>query len=210
MIYFTQVRSTDPITQLPTDAGAQPVQPLNPATGANETGNLMALPPGIVGPVDPTLLGPDVGGGGGDGFDPWANTPLPPRNGSTSPLPPLPNYGPGGEVYNIPDTGDGSIFMQDQDGTVILVPKVVPEETKKEEVAKDPKAGDKPSGETKKPGTGEKKPPADTKKPETNKPADSKKPPAKPAPKPEPKKTETVKKPATDASTGPKSADPVE
>ncbi|CAN5317511.1 hypothetical protein BH10ACI1_BH10ACI1_23100 [soil metagenome] len=40
LIYATQVKQTNPTTQL-TDANGQPVQPLNPATGMGEQGNLM-------------------------------------------------------------------------------------------------------------------------------------------------------------------------
>lgn len=48
-IYTTQVKQTDPATQL-TDANGQPVQPLNPATGMGEQGaaNLMQLSPEVL------------------------------------------------------------------------------------------------------------------------------------------------------------------
>ncbi len=38
LIYATQSKQTNPATVLQTDANGQPVQPLNPATGMNETG----------------------------------------------------------------------------------------------------------------------------------------------------------------------------
>lgn len=138
MMYWTQTRRVNPITQLPVDAESRPVQPLNPATGVNEQGNLMTLPPGTLVQGDSTI--PDVGGGGGDGYDPWANVSPPRGGGSTMDLP----VGPGGEVYTIPG-GDGSVFMPNPDGSgVILVPKYVPEESPTPEAKSSPGAEKSP------------------------------------------------------------------
>jgi serine/threonine-protein kinase len=76
MIYWTGTKKAETVTALPTDANSQPVQPLNPATGINEQGNLMTLPLGSLMQGDEALLGPDAGGG--DGYDPWGNVPVPP------------------------------------------------------------------------------------------------------------------------------------
>ncbi len=172
MLYFTGTKKAETVTALPTDANSQPVQPLNPATGINEQGNLMTLPPGSLIQGDEALLGPDVGGG--DGYDPWGNVPVPPAGGSQSTGP----IGPGGETYTIPN--DGSVFMPGMDGGgVILVPKYVPETSP----SPDPKVSPSPD---KSPGKASPSP----------SPAKSVKPPATPAEKPP--VVQPPKKPATE------------
>ena len=141
MYWVTGTRRNNPLTALPVDAGSQPVQPLNPATGVNEQGNLMTLPPGALDQADNTLSGDDVGGG--DGYDPWAN-PGAPRPGGRLPDAQI---GPGGDIYTIP--GDGSIFMPGQDGsTVILVPKYIPEDSPTPDTDGSPKPSKSPAGTT--------------------------------------------------------------
>ena len=116
MIYFTQSKQTNPITQLPTDANAQPVQPLNPATGMNEQGSAGFVPYSADGMMPNSNMSipqqiPN-GDGYGDGYNPWA-TGRPPE-GAPQYIP------PGGQIYTIP--GDGSQFMP-SDGGYILVPQ---------------------------------------------------------------------------------------
>ncbi len=117
MIYFTQTKQTNPLTQLPTDANAQPVQPLNPATGMNEQGSAGFVPytadgmmPNSNMSVPQQMPNSD---GFGDGYNPWASG-RPPAGA------PPQNIPPGGQIYTIP--GDGSQFMP-QDGGYILVPQ---------------------------------------------------------------------------------------
>jgi len=116
LIYGTSVKRTDPTTVLQPDANGQPVQPINPATGAeeqnlalmpafnydaNSNSNSMGQPPGTL--------------PGGDGYNPWAGGVTPPPGG------PPPTYvAPGGQVYTI-DPNNPSQFMP-ADGGVVLVP----------------------------------------------------------------------------------------
>ncbi len=117
MIYFTQTKQINPITQLPTDANAQPVQPLNPATGMNEQGASSLVPYSS----DAMMAGSNMSvpqqvpnsDGFGDGYNPWASG-RPPAGA------PPQNIPPGGQIYTIP--GDGSQFMP-QDGGYVLVPQ---------------------------------------------------------------------------------------
>ncbi|MEO8649827.1 MAG: protein kinase [Acidobacteriota bacterium] len=112
LIYSTTSRRTDPTTSLQPDVNSQPVQPINPATGAEEqslallpavtdlNGNSnMAQPPGTL--------------PGGDGYNPWGNGGVPPP-GAPAYVP------PGGKVYTI-DPNTGSPFMP-AEGGVVLVP----------------------------------------------------------------------------------------
>ncbi len=110
LIYLTNSPRTDPATILQTDANSLPVQPINPATGMSEQTGLRAAPQVLAG--DPDVLPDDLGG---DGFDPWANTPAPPA-GSSTPI------GPPGDYVTVP--GSGSVFMPADSG-VELVPKIV-------------------------------------------------------------------------------------
>ncbi len=134
LIYATYVRKTDPTTQLVADTGSLPVQPIGPATGADEeklaklpemteaemmaaaTGN-MAVPPGTL--------------PGGDGYNAWANGGAPPigapppmqqQNG----LPPQAYIAPGQTVTI--DPNNGSPFMPPEGG-IIYVPVPRPTNT---------------------------------------------------------------------------------
>jgi serine/threonine protein kinase len=159
-IYWTGAGTKDPITQLPTDVNSQPVQPLNPATGVNEQGNLMTLPPGML-LEGQNPLGADVGGG--DGYDPWANVPAP-RSGGSGANPLEYPVGPGGETYTIPPgvQQDGSIFMPNEDGSgVYLVPKpATPAASPSADPKVTPGVENTPAVQTPKPSSGETSKPA--------------------------------------------------
>ena len=131
LIYATTVRQTNPTVSMVSDADSLPVQPINPATGAQEDalsklgdlGDASLVPNGSM-EIPPGTLP------GGDGFNAWANGGVPPAGaplaggplqGSpmTGPIPPqyLP---PGGQTVTI-DPNGGSQFMPNEGG-VILVP----------------------------------------------------------------------------------------
>ncbi len=116
LIYATSVRKTDPTTQLQAEAGSLPVQPIGPATGAQEE-SLAKLPAMTDAEIMATSTMDQPPGTlpGGDGYNAWANGVAPPAGA------PLQNYvPPGGQVYTI-DPNAGSQFMP-PDGGVILVP----------------------------------------------------------------------------------------
>lgn len=121
LIYATSVRKTDPTANLVADAGSLPVQPIGPATGAQEE-SLAKLP---------TLTEAEIMATqsqmndlpGGDGFNAWANGGIPPAGaplaGSTTGMPsgvqtapPITYVPQGGDVYTIPQGGQ-SQFMPD-------------------------------------------------------------------------------------------------
>ena len=112
LIYATSVKRTDPTTALQSDANGQPVQPINPATGAEEQS--LAAMPGMMGDSmsNVNMSQPPGTLPGGDGYNPWAT-------GAPPPGAPPQYLSPGGQVYTI-DPNTGSPFMQ-PDG-VILVP----------------------------------------------------------------------------------------
>ena len=126
LIYATSSKQTNPTTALQPDANGQPVQPINPATGAEEQS--LALMPGAL-PESMSNANVDLPPGampGGDGYNPWANGVAPPPGAP-------PQYiGPGGQIYTI-DPNTGSQFMT-PDGGVILVP--VPANTSTNTAAK--------------------------------------------------------------------------
>ena len=100
MIYSTSVKQTDPTTVLQTDANGQPVQPLNPPSGADEE-RLASMPPDTAGVTNSnTALLPGQLPGG-DGYNAWANGGAPP--------PGAPKIGPGGQYVTVPS--GGSQFM---------------------------------------------------------------------------------------------------
>lgn len=115
-IYATSVKQTDPQTQMQMDANGQPVQPLNPATGLNEQGmsNMMPYPPEMM-MGNSNMQMPEIVPGG-DGYDAWGRGVQPPPG-----APPSYSQPPGG-FYTVPGDSN-SIFMQDETGTYILVPK---------------------------------------------------------------------------------------
>lgn len=106
LIYSTSSKQTNPTTVLQPDANGQPVQPINPATGAEEQ-NLAAMSgfmPEAVGNSNSNSQ-PGVAPGG-DGYNPWASGTTPPAG-----APPQTYTGPGGQTINIPS--GQSPFMQD-------------------------------------------------------------------------------------------------
>jgi len=129
LIYATSVRRTDPTTQLQADADSLPVQPIGPATGAQEE-SLAKLPP----MTDAEMMSatameqPPGTLPGGDGYNAWANGGIPPAGAPLNPYggqpgsygPPMQYVQPGGQVYTI-DPNGGSQFMPNDSG-VILVP----------------------------------------------------------------------------------------
>jgi serine/threonine protein kinase len=106
-IYATSSKQTNPTTALQPDANGQPVQPINPATGAEEQ-NLAAMPgmmPEVVGNSNSSATVPGTAPGG-DGYNPWASGTTPPAG-----APPQTYIGPGGQTINIPP--GQSPFMQE-------------------------------------------------------------------------------------------------
>lgn len=106
LIYATSSKQTNPTTALQPDANGQPVQPINPATGAEEQ-NLAAvtgLLPEVVGSSNSNTQ--PGAAPGGDGYNPWASGTTPPAG-----APPQTYIGPGGQTINIPP--GQSPFMQD-------------------------------------------------------------------------------------------------
>lgn len=118
LIYLTSVRQTDATAQLQPEVGYLPVQPIGPATGAQEESlaklptmteaEIMATSAAIMEQPPGTLPG-------GDGYNAWANGGAPPAGAPLQPYVP-----PGGQVYQI-DPNNPSQFMP-ADGGVILVP----------------------------------------------------------------------------------------
>ena len=115
-IYATQVKQTNPETQLQTDANGMPVQPLGPATGMNEQGVNNMLPYPVGGMDNSNMQYPDQVQQmpGGDGYDPWG------RGGSPPPGAPPPVYQTDGNYVLIPGNSN-SQFMPGE--YVIQVPK---------------------------------------------------------------------------------------
>jgi len=103
LIYATSVKQTDPRTQLRPDANGLPVQPINPATGAQEQAlaNMAGMPAEVI--ANSNMALPPGTLPGGDGYDAW-------RNGGGKPPAGAPNIGPGGQVITI-DPNNPSQFM---------------------------------------------------------------------------------------------------
>jgi hypothetical protein len=116
LIYGTSSKKTDPTTQLQADAGSLPVQPIGPATGAQEE-SLAKMPAMTDAEIMSTANMEQPPGTlpGGDGYNPWANPGVPPPG-----APPGQYVQPGGQYYTI-DPNTGSPFMP-PDGGVVLVP----------------------------------------------------------------------------------------
>ncbi|KXK00841.1 MAG: non-specific serine/threonine protein kinase [Acidobacteria bacterium OLB17] len=134
LIYATYSKGSDPTTTLKVDEGSLPVQPINPATGAQEEALLKNAAFGDPNALqDPYLNGATPGG---DGYNAWANGVMPPAGaplggtttgplaGSQFPqnpqsgLPPQAIAPPGERITVQPG---GSVFMPNEGG-VILVP----------------------------------------------------------------------------------------
>ena len=123
LIYATSVRKTDPTTQLVADAGSLPVQPIGPATGAQEE-SLAKLPAMTDAEIMATSMTTTDTMPGGDGYNAWANGGIPPAGaplgGSTlgpplgQGIPPAGYIPPGGQVYTV-QPGD-SPFMDNFGG----------------------------------------------------------------------------------------------
>lgn len=135
LIYATSVRQTDPTETVQADAGSLPVQPIGPATGAQEE-SLAKLPALTDAEILATQNQMMSDLPGGDGFNAWANGGIPPAGapltsgplagsmpGTASGIPTAPPAGyvpPGGQMYTV---GEGqSQFMPDfsPTGTVEL------------------------------------------------------------------------------------------
>ena len=99
LIYGTSVRKTDPTVQMQAEPGSLPVQPVGPATGAQEE-NLAKLPAMTDAEIiaaGNTALPPGTLPGG-DGINPWANGGNPPP-GALQYVP------PGGQVVTVDPNG---------------------------------------------------------------------------------------------------------
>lgn len=107
LIYATSVKKTDPTTQLQADARSLPVQPIGPATGAQEE-NLAKLPEmtdaEITAAATGTMEAPPGTLPGGDGYNAWSNGGAPPIGA------PPPQYVPPGQTVTV-DPNGGSQFM---------------------------------------------------------------------------------------------------
>lgn len=103
LIYATSSKQTLPVTQLQPDANGQPVQPLSPATGAEEQA-LASMPGSIPGSMSNAeiVAQPPATLPGGDNYNPWATGAPPP--GAPSFVPPG-----GGSISGDPNAG--SPFM---------------------------------------------------------------------------------------------------
>lgn len=102
LIYATSVKRTDPTTDLQADAGTQPVQPIGPATGAQEE-SLAKLPAMTAEEImalenSNTALPPGSTLPGGDGYNAWGNGGMPP------PGAPLSTGQPGERLSGDPNT----------------------------------------------------------------------------------------------------------
>lgn len=104
LIYATSSKQTIPLTQLQPDAEGLPVQPINPATGAEEQ-TLASMPGSIPGSMSNSdiLSQPPATLPGGDNYNPWATGAPPP--GAPAYVP------PSGQTYS-GDPAGGSPFMQ--------------------------------------------------------------------------------------------------
>jgi serine/threonine-protein kinase len=133
LIYATSNKKTDPTTQLQAaDTGSLPVQPIGPATGAQEE-SLARLPAMTDAEIMATSAMQQSADAvpGGDGFNAWANGGVPPPGAPLQPYVP-----PGGQVYTI-DPNGGSQFMPNDTGVVLVPVPVNPPEA-------DPKASPGP------------------------------------------------------------------
>lgn len=122
LIYFTMGKKTDPTTAaLTIDANSLPVQPINPATGAQEDGLVK-----MIGDTDAALMLnsnsemiPPGTIPGGDGFNAWGG------NGPPIGAPPQVYTPPGGQTVTV-DPNDPSPFMPSESGTTIITYTIDP------------------------------------------------------------------------------------
>ncbi|MFZ1699359.1 MAG: protein kinase [Pyrinomonadaceae bacterium] len=160
LIYATSVRKTDPTTQLQADAGSFPVQPIGPATGAQEE-SLARLPAMTDAEILATSQQPISDLPGGDGYNAWANGGAPPTGapplGAVIPMagaplnqggPPIEYIQPGGQTYTVPSAGSGSQFMPAEGGVILVPVPVNPETAPTANPSPSPKASEKvPTGQ---------------------------------------------------------------
>ena len=119
LIYFTTGKKTDPETAITFDANAMPVQPIGPATGAQEESLMKFVATTDATVLDPMLTPPGTLAGGDDGLNPWANGGAPPI-GAPAPMPggipptgmpPAVYIPPGGQTVTVDPSLGGSQFM---------------------------------------------------------------------------------------------------
>jgi hypothetical protein len=144
LIYFTTGKKTDPETAMAVDVNAMPVQPIGPATGAQEESLMKFVASTDAMVLDPMLTPPGTLAGGDDGLNPWANGGAPPI-GAPAPMggvipptgmPPAVYIPPGGQTVTVDPSIGGSQFMPPEGG-VILVP--IPANTPEPKVESTPK-----------------------------------------------------------------------
>lgn len=144
LIYFTLGKKTDPETAMAVDLNAMPVQPIGPATGAQEESLMKFVASTDATVLDPMLTPPGTLAGGDDGLNPWANGGAPPI-GAPAPMPggipptgmpPAVYIPPGGQTVTVDPSLGGSQFMPPEGG-VILVP--IPANTPEPKVDATPK-----------------------------------------------------------------------
>lgn len=142
LIYATSVRKTDPTERLQADAGGLPVQPIGPATGAQEE-SLARLPALTDAEIMATSMQVPPGTlPGGDGYNAWANGGAPPPG--APPLGMVPQAGaplnqtgpqtgyvpPPGQVVTVdPNLNGGSQFMPPEGGVILVPVPKTPEAT---------------------------------------------------------------------------------
>jgi hypothetical protein len=125
LIYATSVKKTDVTAQLQAEPGMLPVQPIGPATGAQEESlsKMPDLTPEDVAAMQAgTMAVPPGTLPGGDGYNAWSNGGAPPLGAppaSTGGVAPV-YVAPPGQTVTI-DPNGGSQFMPQSEG-VILVP----------------------------------------------------------------------------------------
>lgn len=112
LIYGTSVKRADPTDNMQADAGSLPVQPIGPATGAQEDSlaKLPALTPEEIMMLENSNTALPLAGSvlpGGDNYNPWANGGAPPAGAPLSVGP------PGATISGDPNTG--SQFMPNLD-----------------------------------------------------------------------------------------------
>lgn len=209
LIYATYTRGTDPTENMQADADALPVQPLGPATGAQEDG-LMRIPDGTS-PEELMMTGLNtmtIGGDGvpgGDGYNAWANGGAPPIGAPPANIP-LGGSRVSGDVTGtsqfMPPTGPIEFVRKD-----ILTGECTKIETR-EVVPCPDQVGAKPMATPPvKPTTAKPTPtPKTDSAPTTDKPADTTTDKAKP--QPSPKTTPRQSKPAK--TTKPASGEPLD
>lgn len=134
LIYFTLGKKTDPTTAMVVDANAMPVQPIGPATGAQEESLIKMIGDTDAAVMDPMAVPPGTIPGG-DGYNAWANNGAPPIGAPPIGAPPtgVPPTGyvpPAGQTVTI-DPNAGSPFMPNESGIILVpIPSDKPEEPK--------------------------------------------------------------------------------